>query len=199
MVFNFDNSKKVLLSKKDKSSKGSLDKKIIGLCNWINKNNNYFTTSSCSGRIVLIIEENKKKPNLFLFRIHDKISPEKLKQELNKIVRDKNLKKILENKMIYFKQEPCLLVVSCRDKNYQWKFFNLARNNGWKKSGILSLNKKFLVELMSTENISFPIVKNRKILVSDDFLKIVVKKANNNLERGWEKIERLKKLIQRYF
>ena len=195
MAFNFENSKKVFLSKKDKSDKGTLDKKITDLCNNINENNNYFTTSSCSGRIVLIIEENKKKPNLFLFRTHDKISFNELKKELNKICNNKKL----AEKTIYFKQEPCLLVVSCKDKNYQWKLFNLARNNGWKKSGILTLDKKFLIELMSTENISFPIIKNRKILVSGDFLKIIIKKTNNNLKRGWGKIERLRKLIRLCF
>ncbi len=206
MAFNFENSKNVFLSKKDKSDKQSWDEKIAKLCKEINNKKNYFTTSSCSGRIVLIIEENKKKPNLFLFRTHDKIKFSELKKELRKICKDnynnrKNLKNKLRNKInlknktIYFKQEPCILVVSCRNKESQWKLFNLTRNNGWKKSGILTLDKKFLIELMSTENISFPVCNKSRVLVDDDFLKIIVKKANNNLERGWGKIERLKKLI----
>lgn len=192
MTFNFNNSKNVFLRKKDKSNKGSLDERIVNLVNKINIKENYFTTSSCSGRIVLIIDEEKKMPGLFLFRSHKKISFNELKKELTKINNNKNL----VNKIIYFKQEPCLLAVSCKDKNSQQKLFNLARNNGWKKSGILSLDKKFLIELISTENIAFPVSKNNKILVNDNFLKIVVKKANYNLERGWEKIERLERLIE---
>ena len=190
MTFNFNNSKNVFLRKKDKSNKGSFDEKIVNLINKINSKDNYFTTSSCSGRIVLIIDEEKKMPGLFLFRSHKKISLSQLKKEINKI-----LTKKVNNKIIYFKQEPCILVVSCRNKEKQWQLFNKAKNNGWKKSGILSLDKKFLIELMSTENISFPICNMGRTLVNDKFLKIVIKKTNYNLERGWEKIKRLEKLI----
>ena len=193
MAFNFDNSKKLALVKKDKSNKKAIDKKIKSLCEKINSNKNYFTTSSCSGRIVLIIDEEKKKPDLFLFRTHNKINFINLKKEIDKC-KNKNLNRIM-NKTVYFKQEPCILVVSCRDKENQWKLFSKAKNNGWKKSGILSLDKKLLAELMSTENISFPVINKGKLLVGDDFLKIVVKKANNNLKRGWEKIKRLEILI----
>ncbi|MEK6830748.1 MAG: hypothetical protein AABX77_01855 [Nanoarchaeota archaeon] len=193
MAFNFDNSKKLALIKKDKSNKKAIDKKIKSLCEKINSNKNYFTTSSCSGRIVLIIDEEKKKPDLFLFRTHNKINFINLKKEIDKC-KNKNLNRIM-NKTVYFKQEPCILVVSCRDKENQWKLFSKAKNNGWKKSGILSLDKKLLTELMSTENISFPVINKGKLLVGDDFLKIVVKKANNNLKRGWEKIKRLEILI----
>ena len=50
---------------------------------------------------------------------------------------------------------------------------------------------------MSTENISFPICNMGRNLVNDEFLKIVIKKANYNLERGWEKIKRLEGLIEK--
>ena len=185
-MYNFNNSKKSILSKKDKSNKGELDSKIVRLCQIINKNKDYFTTSSCSGRIKLIIDINKKKPDLIIFRTHDKISLKELKKQL-----------LIKNKdTIYFKQEPCFVVVSSRNSKKQWELFNLARNNGWKKSGILSLDKKLLIELMGTENISFPIMKKGKLLVDDEFLKIVIKKANSNLKRGWEKIKYLEKSIK---
>jgi tRNA(Phe) wybutosine-synthesizing methylase Tyw3 len=48
-----------------------------------------------------------------------------------------------------------------------------------------------MVELHSTESMSFPIMNNGKILVDDDFLKLVVEIANDKLERTWEKINRL--------
>ena len=108
MTFNFNNSKNVFLRKKDKSNKGSFDEKIVNLINKINSKDNYFTTSSCSGRTVLIIDEKKKMPGLFLFRSHKKISLNQLKKEINKI-----LTKKVNNKIIYFKQEPCILIVSC--------------------------------------------------------------------------------------
>jgi tRNA wybutosine-synthesizing protein 3 len=108
------------------------------------------------------------------------------------------LDKLIEgnvNGTVLFKQEPCLVVVSCKEKEGQWQLFSAARNNGWKKSGILSMDKKRLIELMASENISFPIFKDGKILVDDDFLKLILKKSNDNLEKCWVKIERLKALI----
>ncbi len=191
MTFNFENSKKLALGKKDKSSIRGVDAPIRNLVSFVNAHDDYFTTSSCSGRIVLIKDEDKKQKGLFLFRTHEKISFEKLKEALEKIAGED--KKI----MVMFKQEPCLLVVSCRDKDSQWKLFSFARNNGWKKSGILSVDKKFLIELMATETISFPIIDGGKILVSDDFLKLVLEKANKNLKKGWEKIKRLEWLMEK--
>ncbi len=189
MTFNFNNSKKMALGKNDKSNIKGIDELIFKLCEKINSNEKYFTTSSCSGRIVLIKDEIKKKPGLFLFRFHSKINFSELKKGLDKLIKKK------VKGMIMFKQEPCLVVVSCKDSKSQWKLFSAARNNGWKKSGILSLDKKRLVELMSSENISFPIYRNGKVLVDDEFLKIVLKKANENLKRGWEKIEGLREMI----
>ncbi|MCK5108013.1 MAG: hypothetical protein KAQ83_04765, partial [Nanoarchaeota archaeon] len=50
----FLNRKKVVLSKMDKSSKGSIDEKIKKICDIINEKEEYFTTSSCSGRLLTI-------------------------------------------------------------------------------------------------------------------------------------------------
>ena len=212
MVTSFDKYKKDVLGKKDKSSIGDTDEKIKGLCEKINSMKDYYTTSSCSGRITLVKDNTKKLPGLFLFRTHEKTSFEEIKQEMvslsfsdienlkdsqifdsNESSDDKNSK--FHKDIIYFKQEPCLLVVSCRDSKSQKKLFEIARNNGWKKSGIISTDKRFIVELMSTENISLPIINNGKILVDDDYLKFLIKEANRKLELSWEKIEKLKGLI----
>ena len=77
----------------------------------------------------------------------------------------------------------------------QWKLFNEARNNGWKKSGILSIDKKLLVELMSDERIEFPVIKDGDILIDDKLIKIIVEKTSKNLEKSWNKINKLEKLI----
>lgn len=183
MTFNFSSTKKDILNKKDKSNIGHIDNYILALCKKINSNSNYFTTSSCSGRITLVVDEDKKSKDVFLFRNHDEVNFNQLKEHI--LDSSKKVKKGL----IYFKQEPCFIVISCKSKEKQWSIFNEARNNGWKKSGILSINKKFLVELMSSERIEFPVIKDGKILVDDEFLKIVLDKANNNLEKGWKKIK----------
>jgi tRNA wybutosine-synthesizing protein 3 len=187
MVTTFDKYKQDVLGKKDKSSIGEHDEKIRDLCNKINSMPDYYTTSSCSGRITLVKDNIKKIHGLFLWRIHEKTSFEEVKEELYKCKENKEL--------IYFKQEPCLLVVSCRNSESQKKLFEIARNNGWKKSGIISADKRFIAELMSTENISLPVMDEGEILIDDDYLKFLVNEANRKLELTWKKVERLKELI----
>ena len=62
---NFLQRKNDLLNKKDKSSIGKWDEKIATLCEVINKKDNYYTTSSCSGRIVVMVDQEKKGSGLF--------------------------------------------------------------------------------------------------------------------------------------
>ena len=85
----FNQRKKDILKKKDKSFKKSWDKKILKLCKKINSLENYYTTSSCSGRIVLMINQDKKDRDLFINVYHDLISFERLKKDLNNIVKKK--------------------------------------------------------------------------------------------------------------
>lgn len=194
MVTSFDRYKQDVLGKKDKSSIGNTDERIKELCKKINSMKDYYTTSSCSGRITLVKDNNKKVPGLFLWRTHEKTSFEELKNEMASLLSSDNKNSKFEE-LVYFKQEPCLLVVSCRNPESQKKLFEIARNNGWKKSGIISNDKRFIIELMSTENISLPLINNGKILIDDDYLKFLIKEANRKLELTWDKIERLMGLI----
>jgi len=182
---NFQEQKKKQLSKIDKSNISSWDEKIKGLCEELNKNKNYYTTSSCSGRVVLLKESEKKQKDLFLFRKHGKISFQELRKALGN----------LEYKgLIYFKQESCILHVACKSLEDAQRLVDKAKLAGWKRSGIMSI-KRNIVELLSTESISFPIMYKKKVLVDDDFLKLVVRESNKKLERVWKKIEKLKDLI----
>lgn len=183
----FLQQKQKQLSKDDKSSIGSWDKKIAGLCNKINKKKSYYTTSSCAGRVVLLKYSDKKIEDAFLFRTHDKIDFREIKKALEKI--SKNYSGLVE-----FQQSCCILHVACLNLNDAQSLVNKAKETGWQRSGIIG-GKRNIVELHSTESMSFPIVDNGNILVNSDFLEIVVKMANSKLERTWNKINRLKKIV----
>ncbi len=185
----FGKRKQDILGKKDKSYIGSWDKKIVGLCEKLNKTKNYYSTSSCSGRIVLIIDSDKKTHSLFLKIYHDVVSFEQFKKDLQEIAENSKVEHI------NFKQEPCGLHVACRTLKDAQILVNNARKVGWKKSGIISSDKRFIAEMFGTGNISFPIAKKGKLLVDDLFLKEIIKKSNDNLKKSWKQIENLKKLI----
>ena len=153
---DFLQRKKEVLSKLDKSSKKSWDKRIVGLCDKINTKKNYYTTSSCSGRVVLMLDSEKKSKDLFIWVSHDLIDFEEIKEvlkeiklhsqarEINKIQLNNNHKlkslKLINFKsiprrwqIIKFKSEPCILHVACEKLEDAQNLLNKAKLAGWKK------------------------------------------------------------------
>ncbi|MBU0958055.1 MAG: hypothetical protein KKF56_04575 [Nanoarchaeota archaeon] len=232
---NFQNEKKQTLEKKDKSTIGEIDKKIVGLCDKINSLDDYYTTSSCAGRVKLVRETGKKEPDLFVWVSHEVISFDELKGELDRILNEQspsenlvqydnslsqkqsptinppshpllgdcysstkliNKSSVNSNKKIYFKQEPCILHVACKNFDSAMDLLKKAQLSGWKRSGLID-NGKFVLELLSTEKMELPIIKDGKILVDDDYLKLIVDEANDRVGRVWGKIQRLETLISR--
>jgi tRNA wybutosine-synthesizing protein 3 len=189
---NFLQRKQAVLSKSDKSSIGKWDEKIKSLCDKINSDDNFYTTSSCSGRVVLMVEQEKKSPDLFLEVSHDIISYDWIKKSLKKISDDKKFK----NKLIKFKLEQPILHIICRDLTSASEILDKALHIGFRRSGINSVGKRILLELNSTERLEFPIIQNGKVLVDEDFLKLIVQLSNEKLETGWRKIERLQFLTE---
>ena len=186
MTSNFSQRKKDILSKIDKSSKGDCDSKIFRLCEAINKLDSYYTTSSCAGRVVILIDQNKKAPNLFKFVTHDLIDFDNFYKYLPKDQAKLDLK---------FKQEPCILHVACENLDDAKKLLRKAQVAGWKRSGIISSGDRLMLELNATDKLEFPLMQKGRILVSDEFLKVVIKKANENLKKSWDKIEKLRRVV----
>lgn len=186
-MITFQRRKSDCLGKDDKSSIGSWDKPIAQLCEKINKKKEYYTLSSCSGRIVLVKNLEKKQPDMFVFRSHEKVSFRELKKKLLEAEKNK------EN--LIFKQESVILHVCCDKLEDAEKLLEKARESGWKNSGIMSTRGRIVLELRSTEYLALPIMMNGKLLVDDEFLKILLKESNKRLEKTWEKINRLEKIV----
>ena len=127
-------------------------------------------------------------PSLFLFVTHNKTSFKEIKRELARLGRK-------SKKLVYFKQEPCILHIACQSIEAAQKLLENAKISGWKKLGIIAIRRRIVVEISSTEKIEMPILNKGKILVSDEFLKLLAKDANSLLERSWEKIKRLERFV----
>lgn len=179
---NFDNDKKNFLRKIDKSKKGFVDKEIKPLVSKINSLKNYYTTSSCAGRVLLLIRKGKKKHETeWLFAKHRKISFNELKRELKKLPRQD----------VWFKQEGAILHIACRDLECAQRLVNLARNLGFRRTGIQATRKKIIIEIVGDEKIETIIAKNGKLLVTDNYLKELVKGANKKLKINNRKLKKL--------
>ncbi len=192
----FDKRKKDVLLKLDKSNKSSWDVKIKKLCDKINASDGYYTTSSCSGRVVLMIEQEKKGRGLFLSVYHDAVSLEQLKEDLDKILSPSSNPPTTHPQSVKFKLEPCILHVACRSLEDAEEIYDRAKLAGWKKSGIIGMRNGFTAELGATDRLEFPIIHEGKVLVSDEFLKIVAEESNAKLKKCWKKIEKLEKEIK---
>ena len=185
---SFEHDKSQFLKKPDKSFAREIDEDILPLVNKINKSPYYYTTSSCAGRIILMPETGKKQEKIFSAIFHAKVDID-------------YLKKCLPRKpitfLIYIKHEPCIMHVACKDIEHANKLVNLARQSGWKKSGIISIKpEKVMCELVSTEILAAPIADKGKIIVSEDYLKTLVSEANKKLVHTREKIRKLEKAFK---
>lgn len=177
----FLNEKKQALEKKDKSSKGSIDRKILSLINLINNHPFLYTTSSCSGRITILRKKDKKEKKAILKSWHKKITPKDL---IN------SFKKIKEKEIVYFQFDPFILHIICFDFDLASKIVSIARNIGFKRSGFYYGKRKLaIIEIRGNDILSFPIYKN-KILLNKKYINLLVKEANEKMERNFKKIKK---------
>jgi tRNA wybutosine-synthesizing protein 3 len=178
---DFENNKKTFLSKKDKSKKGSIDRRISALVEKINRQGNYYSTSSCSGRIVLLKESKSGRKNQaqWLFVSHDLVDFHNIFSVVDELS---------DRKDIWFKYEPPIIHISCRDLVSAQKLLNIARPI-FKLSGIISTSKN-IVEIRATDRIDTPVEE-----ISQKHLRILVETGNRKLETGWKKLKEFESQI----
>lgn len=175
----FQKHKKDFLTKKDKSKKGDIDKGIKKLVNLINSKKNYYTTSSCSGRVVLIKKPDKKQDSEWLLVKHDKVSFNEIKKALKNISKEQ----------LWFRVEPLIMHICCKTLEDAKKLLVIARKI-FKRAGIISLNKKIIIEIIGTGFIYTIIADKGKMLVSENYIKVLIKEANKKLMKNKRDIDR---------
>ena len=202
----FTKEKKDFLSKKDKSKKGSIDKDIIPLVDEINSKNDYYTTSSCAGRIVLLEMKSRKKNECdWIFAKHDKITFKEINDSLKKysIKTDSNNGQFNKNKLnkknnyqIWFKQQPLILHVACKDLDAAKKLLEIARKI-FRRAGIIAITeKKATIEIIGSEHLE-TVVKDGNFVVDEKYLRQLVKYANRNFMDNKKKTKQFLKIIQK--
>ena len=181
----FLNAKKTFLAKPDKSQAGEVDEAIRPLVNLLNAKKDYYTTSSCSGRIILLKKgkSSKKHETKHFFVSHDPITPEILLQACSNLPQEE----------IMFHMEGMILHVCCNTIDNAERLLNLARDAGFKRSGISSISNKIIVEIIDTLRLELPIAKEGKLLLSQEYLCYLIEEANKKLQETRKKMEKLTK------
>ena len=180
--------KKALKSLREAKENGKVDKKILPLIEKINEKMDFFTTSSCSGRIAIleIPSFGIKKKAKFLGKWHEEISFNQLKEAI---------KKARKGEIWLLVQSPILHVSTISIKNAK-KLLRLAMDSGFKYSSIKALNRRIVVEILSTERIDMPLGKDGKIFADESYLKVILNIANRMLTIMEEKLKKLEEKIE---
>lgn len=187
---NFDIQKKFCLDKlykPDRSRKGNVDELIIPLIDYINSLDNYYTTSSCSGRIQLLTEADKKPDVKWIYVSHDVVDEEYIISILrNNVPQDR----------VWLRQENMILHIACRTYENADAILRIARDVGFRRSGIIADSNIIIVEICSTEKMDVPLSDKGRIVVDDDYIRMVVRIANEKFLKGKDKLERFEKNIR---
>ena len=186
---HFSEKKARTLGKEDSSKKGSVDRAIKPLLDRINSMDNFYTTSSCAGRIDLLklSEKRRKDQSEWLYITHEKVTYEHLRQALNNP----------PDEEVWFRMESAIMHVCCRTLDDAVWLLNKVKKAGFKHSGILSIGTRIIVEMFGSEKIETIVAKDRKLLVSDHYLRVLAEEANKKLEITRKRIKKFISLLPR--
>jgi len=176
----FDHEKKMFREQKpDKSRKNSIDVPIKELIELINQKKDCYTTSSCSGRIMILQkpDEGKKHETEWVYVTHDRANVKEANEALFNRKGD-----------VWFKQEPIILHICCRDIESAQQIVDIAKFVGLKKSGIMNARKRILVEIVGPDLMETIIIKDGNMLLNFESFSILINEANKRMDKNEKKI-----------
>jgi len=187
---DFLDGKKSALEKLTKAiSANQVDSGILPILDIINNSDKYYTTSSCFGRIVIleIPTIGNKKEAKSLGKWHRTI-------EINELLSaTKNAK---DGQLWILSQSP-IIHIAASSYNAAEKILKTAISCGFKNSGLKSLGRRIVIEILSTERLDAPIGKNGKLFCNNEHLDLLVKISNEIMGKSTLKLSKLEKNLRK--
>ena len=184
----FSKEKIRCLSRADNSRKGSIDKHVLLLVELLNSNDDYYTTSSCSGRIMLLVPAKTKKDTKWLFVSHEPVA---LKQVQHALQGE------LPRQEVWLRQEALILHVCCMELEHAARLIQASKEAGFKRSGIIALGKRIIVEIVGTSHFETIVATGGKILATRELLAALVASANQRLEKNFASIRKFETAVRK--
>ena len=191
MYKNFLDAKERALAKLENAVKDDLvDTGILNILNLINESENFYTSSSCAGRTVVLELPTigDKKNAVFLGKWHRKVDVDEVKSAVLKS--KKGLVWILA-------QSPIIHIGAITSESAD-KLLKIGIESGFKNSGLKSFGDKIIVEICSTERLDCPIGQDGMLFSDEEYLKLLVKIANEIFDRSQQKINRFEENLRKY-
>ncbi|ACP55506.1 Protein of unknown function DUF207 [Sulfolobus islandicus M.16.27] len=168
---------------------GYLDPDILDfLLAFYRNRNDVYTQSSCSGRITIVDAEMPwdRKNSTIVFKNHLRITEQDLEGVLGKD-QVKRLWLIVQGPIIH---------IYVKNIETAWEILKVAREAGFKHSGILATNQKgVLVELRTGIRMVHLLRETNTEMVDKEKIKTLVNVSNEVLARGKQKMNLLKDLL----
>ena len=177
---SFAQQKRTFLSKQDKSKKGSIDEKILGVVKVINSQEDYYTTSSCSGRVV-IWRDGKKNEGSWVKVSHDFIEESFFSLSS------------LDSKLLGLRVEPTIIHVCCKDLHAAVKLLDMVKPL-YKKSSLISIKNKVMAEIKGSELIVMPLYDRGELLFPD--VGLLARIVNMKMKEIFGKIENTEGIVK---
>jgi len=187
---DFLEHKKNALKKLQKAKEENLaDEDIIPILDLINNLDDYYTSSSCYGRIVLleIPTIGDKKNAVFLGKWHRKINT----SEILKAANNAN-----KGQLWVLAQSP-IIHIGAKTNIAADKILKTAIACGFKNSGLKSIYKNIVLEVVSTERLDSPIGKDGKLFCDDEYLDLLVEIANDIMDKSGFKLNKFEKELKK--
>jgi len=169
---------------------GRMDKDFIPLCNFLTKSKNYFSTSSCAGRITLVGLDMKesKKESAFHRKWHRKVKFSEVKDGIESY----------SGEVLWFKQEPIIFHLGTNNLENAKKVLVACEKAGVKRSGVkVAKEGKFIVEIVGTHQINTPVREHSDTKIDDNYLKYLVKKANQKFDKNKKSLKKMEKEMKK--
>ena len=182
------NKKQTLQKLNDARAQGLVDEDIIPILDIINSKDEYYTSSSCYGRIVLleIPKIGDKKNAKWLGKWHRKI----ILDEILDSVKNSN-----KGQIWILAQSPILHIFS-KDIESADKLVKSAVSCGFKNSGFKSVKGNIVVEITSTERLDSPVGKDGKMFCNTEHLTLLVKIANEIIDKSSVKLDKFENFLR---
>ena len=170
---------------------GEVDEKALPIIEKLNGVEEFFTTSSCSGRIVILEVPSlgQKVDARFLGKWDGEVTVDDITDAIE------NAKK----GEIWMLAQPPIFHVSAANMKKASELLGIAKQSGFKDSGIKHTGKRILIEIKSTEEMDVPVGMDGKMMCSNEYLSLIVSVANEIIERAEKKLEGLEENIDRRF
>jgi len=164
------------------------DKAIVPLCSYINSVKDFFTSSSCSGRILLLGITGKGKDKAYFHRKwHRTVTFDEVWAAIGEEVQGN----------LWFKMEPFIIHIGTRTLKGACKILDIKNAAGVKRGGIIVAKPgKFMLEIIGTEEIAFPVKIGGKTIVGMEFMKIIIETANKKMEENNERLKKFEETIR---